>query len=74
MHGAIPPLPNTPSWRGDQFKKTQGQLCLDNLFQLFKKKSLSLETVDLVDVITYARVYPKVSALSHNEIATINTR
>jgi hypothetical protein len=21
MHGAIPPLPNTPSWRGDQLKK-----------------------------------------------------
>jgi hypothetical protein len=22
MRGAIPPLPNTPSWRGDQFKNT----------------------------------------------------
>jgi len=29
MHGAIPPLPNTPSWRGAQSKKkAQGQLYL----------------------------------------------
>jgi hypothetical protein len=28
MRGAIPPLPNMPSWRGAQFKKTQGQLYL----------------------------------------------
>jgi len=28
MSGAIPPLPNTPSWRGAQFKKAQGQLYL----------------------------------------------
>jgi hypothetical protein len=28
MSGAIPPLPNTPSWRGAQLKKTQGQLYL----------------------------------------------
>jgi hypothetical protein len=26
MRGAIPPLPNTLSWRGAQFKKAQGQL------------------------------------------------
>jgi len=27
MHGDIPPLPNTPSWRGTQLnKETQGQL------------------------------------------------
>jgi hypothetical protein len=26
MSGAIPPLPNTPSWRGVQLKKAQGQL------------------------------------------------
>jgi heme/copper-type cytochrome/quinol oxidase subunit 2 len=26
MRGAIPPLPNTPSWRGAQLKKPQGQL------------------------------------------------
>jgi hypothetical protein len=26
MRGAIPPLPNTPSWRGAQLKKAQGQL------------------------------------------------
>jgi len=25
MCGDIPPLPNTPSWRGAQFKKVQGQ-------------------------------------------------
>jgi hypothetical protein len=24
MHGAIPPLPNTPSWRGAQFKRSTG--------------------------------------------------
>jgi hypothetical protein len=23
MRGAIPPLPNTPSWRGDRIKKAQ---------------------------------------------------
>jgi hypothetical protein len=28
MPGAIPPLPNTPLWRGAQFKKAQGQLYL----------------------------------------------
>jgi hypothetical protein len=28
MSGAIPPLPNTPSWRGAQLKKAQGQLYL----------------------------------------------
>jgi len=28
MRGAIPPLPNTPSWRGAEFKKAQGQLYL----------------------------------------------
>jgi hypothetical protein len=28
MNGAIPPLPNIPSWRGAQFKKAQGQLYL----------------------------------------------
>jgi hypothetical protein len=28
MRGAIPPLPNTPSWRGAQLKKAQGQLYL----------------------------------------------
>jgi hypothetical protein len=27
MRGAIPPLPNTPSWRGAQLK-AQGQICL----------------------------------------------
>jgi hypothetical protein len=26
MSGAIPPLPHTPSWRGAQLKKAQGQL------------------------------------------------
>jgi hypothetical protein len=30
MRGAIPPLSNTPSWHGAQFKKkAQGQLCLN---------------------------------------------
>jgi hypothetical protein len=24
MSGAIPPLPNTPSWRGAQLKEAQG--------------------------------------------------
>jgi len=24
MRGAIPPLPNTPSWRGAQLKKSTG--------------------------------------------------
>jgi cell division protein FtsN len=28
MRGAIPPLPNTHSWRGAQLKKAQGQLYL----------------------------------------------
>jgi hypothetical protein len=28
MSGAIPPLPNTLSWRGAQLKKAQGQLVL----------------------------------------------
>jgi hypothetical protein len=28
MRGAIPPLPNTSSWRGAQLKKAQGQLYL----------------------------------------------
>jgi hypothetical protein len=28
MRGAIPPVPNTPSWRGAQLKNAQGQLCL----------------------------------------------
>jgi hypothetical protein len=28
MSGAIPSLPNTPSWRGAQIKKAQGQLYL----------------------------------------------
>jgi hypothetical protein len=28
MSGAIYPLPNTPSWRGAQLKKAQGQLYL----------------------------------------------
>jgi len=28
MRGAIPPLPNTPSWCGDKFEKAQGQLYL----------------------------------------------
>jgi len=26
MSGAIPPLPDTPSWRGAQLKKSQGKL------------------------------------------------
>jgi hypothetical protein len=26
MRGAIPPLPNAPSWRGAQIRKAQGQL------------------------------------------------
>jgi hypothetical protein len=26
MRGAIPPLPNTPSWRGAQFKYKQGKI------------------------------------------------
>jgi hypothetical protein len=28
MNGVIPPLPNTPSWRGAQLKEAQGQLYL----------------------------------------------
>jgi len=28
MSGTIPPLPNTPSWRGVLLKKAQGQLYL----------------------------------------------
>jgi hypothetical protein len=28
MSGTITPLPNTPSWRGAQLKKAQGQLYL----------------------------------------------
>jgi hypothetical protein len=28
MNGAIPPLPNTPLWRGAQLKEAQGQLYL----------------------------------------------
>jgi len=28
MHGAIHPLPNTPSWHGAQLKKEEGQLYL----------------------------------------------
>jgi hypothetical protein len=28
MSGAIPPLPNTPRWRGAQLKEAQGQLYL----------------------------------------------
>jgi len=28
MRGAIAPLPNTPSWRGAQLKKSQRQLYL----------------------------------------------
>jgi hypothetical protein len=28
MRGAIPPLPNTPSWHGTQSKKAQGQIYL----------------------------------------------
>jgi hypothetical protein len=28
MSGAVPPLPNTLSWRGAQFKKAQEQLYL----------------------------------------------
>jgi hypothetical protein len=28
MRGAIPPLPSTPSWRGAQLKKAQGQIYL----------------------------------------------
>jgi hypothetical protein len=35
MRGAIPSLPNTPSWRGAQFKKkAQGQLNLFTFAQL----------------------------------------
>jgi len=26
MSGAIPPLPNTPSWRGAQFKNSTGSI------------------------------------------------
>jgi len=26
MRGAIPPLPNTPSWRGAQLKKSRGTI------------------------------------------------
>jgi hypothetical protein len=32
MRGAIPPLPNTPSWRGAQLKIAQGQLHLTFTF------------------------------------------
>jgi len=28
MRGTIPPFPNTPSWRGAQFKKPQGRIYL----------------------------------------------
>jgi hypothetical protein len=36
MRGSIPPLPNTPSWRGAQFKKSTGTtlpslVMLDNI-------------------------------------------
>jgi hypothetical protein len=41
MHGAIPPLPNAPSWHGGQLKKKgQGQLYL--AFTLKLKDNMSL--------------------------------
>jgi hypothetical protein len=43
MRGAIPPLPNTPSWRGDQFQKAQAQYIYLNLClkDLVKRSSLN---------------------------------
>jgi hypothetical protein len=43
MSGAIPPLPNTPSWRGAQ-KKAQGQLYFTLLYLRFKKRVHHLNT------------------------------
>jgi hypothetical protein len=51
MSGAIPPLPNTPSWRGARLKEAQGQLYLHllpfalhevqiKLYQISKKNGL----------------------------------
>jgi hypothetical protein len=43
MSGAIPPLPNTPSWRGDQLKKSQGQLYFIRYAASNGKKTLNHE-------------------------------
>jgi len=43
MCGPIPPLPNTPSWHGAQFKKiTQGQLYLLREEEVGKEEYLSV--------------------------------
>jgi hypothetical protein len=47
MSGAIPPLPNMPSWRGAQLKEAQGQLYL----LLFAKSQYEFSSGDkLADI------------------------
>jgi hypothetical protein len=41
MSGALPPLPNTPSWRGAQLKEAQEQLYV-YLFTVPKKNPYSI--------------------------------
>jgi len=43
MGGAIPPLPNTPSWRRTQLKKAQGHLYLVRYWPF--AEGLELETI-----------------------------
>jgi hypothetical protein len=43
MRGAIPPFRNTPSWRGAQLKKAQGQLC----FTFTERRGVAVSTPSL---------------------------
>jgi hypothetical protein len=53
MSGAIPPLPNTPSWRGDQLKKeAQGQLYL---YLTFTCQLILLEPGSSASIVTRLR-------------------
>jgi hypothetical protein len=58
MRGTIPPLPNMPSWRDGQFKKTQGQMyCYvfvgNHFFAPVSGKSLEHEVLKAANAVTF---------------------
>jgi len=57
MRRAIPPLPNTPSWRGTQFKKMRRTtLPLPYLYVLFLIVSLIGLAVCLLQIHVYCHI------------------
>jgi hypothetical protein len=51
MSGAMPPVPNTPSWSGTQLKKSQGQLYLYLSNKLAPWRRVLLEKLVVIEPI-----------------------